>query len=359
MPALSRRTRLYWSLQLGGWIAFGALGVAMYSIFGRFMWLAVRLEACVVLTMLALSHALREYVRRHAWVTLPADKLLPRLLGALGVVSVVSQLIIATLVVYVVRPPAAVGGPAPWYQYIGYGLQIFVVMLIWSGLYFGVHYLDRYKQVEIDKLKLAVAVRDAEMRTLKAQINPHFMFNGLNNIRALVTEDPSRARQMITHLSDLLRYSIQLNSTEQVPLARELEIVEHYLELEAVQLEERLAYSLDVEPAALDVLIPPMTLQLLVENSIKHGIAPRPEGGQITLTARCDEAQEALYVTVSNTGTYETDSTHEGVGLRNARERLHLLFGPKAVLAIDNDSVTPNTVTACLRLPLIPQPHPA
>ena len=178
------------------------------------------------------------------------------------------------------------------------------------------------------------------------------MFNCLNNIRALVMEDPARARDMITHLSDLLRYSIQLNSAERVPLSRELEIVRHYLELEAMQLEERLSYVLDVDPAALPVLVPPMTLQLLVENAIKHGIAPRPEGGSIQLTAQPDAATGQLHIVVRNTGHYQLKPGHEGVGLRNARERLALLFGAAATLHIGNDETTAGTVVAQVRVPV-------
>jgi two-component system LytT family sensor kinase len=150
----------------------------------------------------------------------------------------------------------------------------------------------------------------------------------------------------------LLRYSIQLNSAEWVPLRRELEIVRHYLELEAMQLEERLTYSLDVDPAALTVLIPPMTLQLLVENAIKHGIAPRPEGGTIQLTAQPDAATGQLHIMVRNTGRYQPQPGHEGVGLRNAQERLALLFGKAATLTISNDPTTPDTVVAQLQLPV-------
>jgi len=307
-------------------------------------------EATIVVTMLASSHLLRLYIRRHQWVRLPVLQMLPRVLLADAVVAFLSQVVIFMLLVYVIR--LYTGENYGLKQFGGYVLNTYFVLLLWSAFYFSLHYLDNYKQAEIDKWKLSAAVREAEMRTLKAQINPHFMFNGLNNIRALVTEDPARARDMITHLSDLLRYSIQLNSAEQVPLARELEIVRHYLELEAVQLEERLTYAIDADPAALDVLLPPMTLQLLVENGIKHGIAPHPDGGRISLHARLAPAGDQLLVTVTNTGHYAPTAGYEGVGLRNAQERLHLLFGPQAGLTVNNSPTHPATVVAELRLPV-------
>ncbi|SHI95503.1 Histidine kinase [Hymenobacter daecheongensis DSM 21074] len=354
MFAASPRTRLYWTLQLIGWPLYGVAGAVLIALFAARVGMKMReiiiVEATIAVTMLVFSHLLRLYIRHHAWVRLSVGQMLPRVLLANAVVSVLSQVAILVLLVYVIR--LYTGSQYSWQQFGGYVLNTYFVLLLWSAFYFGLHYLDSYKQAEIDKWKLSAAVREAEMRTLKAQINPHFMFNGLNNIRALVTEDPARARDMITHLSDLLRYSIQLNSAEQVPLSRELEIVTHYLALEAVQLEERLTYTIDAEPAALPVLIPPMTLQLLVENGIKHGIAPRPAGGHIHLTARLGAAPDQLLITVTNTGHYAPTAGYEGVGLRNAQERLHLLFGPKARLTVGNSATVPATVVAELELPV-------
>jgi two-component system LytT family sensor kinase len=363
MASLTARPRLYWTLQLVSWTLYGLFGGLLVVIFGRFSPYIIPIEIWVTATLIGLSHLLRLYVRRHGWVQLPMLALLPRLVVAHLLIAVVSQLIIGglTVLMFMVVPLPAGMHTVPWLQYVGYALNVFFVMWLWSTIYFGLHYLDGYKQADIDKWKLAAAVQEAEMRGLKAQINPHFMFNGLNNIRALVLENPARARDMITHLSDLLRYSIQLNSTEKVPLARELEIVRHYLELEALQLEERLRYTLAVDPAAEEVLIPPMTLQLLVENAIKHGIAPRPGGGEIHLSAQLDGAARQLLVTVRNTGRYQPAPEHEGVGLRNARERLHLLFGPAAGLRLANDEQQADIVVAELRLPAthLTMPRPA
>ncbi|WBO85311.1 sensor histidine kinase [Hymenobacter yonginensis] len=343
-------SRLYWRLQLLGWSLYFVFNVVLFSVFGRFSGELVLITTAIVLPVMGLSHALRYHIRANGWELLPPLPLLGRLLVTNALLSVLSQVIIWALLIWVVKPSAD-GRPHGWAQFMGYSLNVNFMLWLWAGFYFGWHFFHRYKQAEVDKWRLAAAVREAEMRTLKAQINPHFLFNGLNNIRALVMEDPTRARTMMTHLSDLLRYSIQLSAAEQVPLGRELEIVEHYLQLEALQLEERLTYTLDVDPAAEQVLIPPMTLQLLVENAIKHGLAPRPEGGSIQLTAQLDGAGQ-LHVSIRNTGRYQPQPGHEGVGVRNARERLALLFGPAAHLDIDNHPTEPDTVVAHLRLPV-------
>jgi len=362
MPHSSARPRLYWILQVGGWGAYGLLGGVLAVVFGKYKPLIIPIEIIVAGSMLLGSHLLRLYLRYRGWTRLPLATLLPRLLLGNLLVSVGSMAltgVLVTLLYWLVEPASKGGQGFPWLQYVGYTANSFFSMLLWSAAYFSLHYFDSYKQSEIDKWKLTAAVRDAEMRTLKAQINPHFLFNGLNNIRALVLENPTRAREMMTHLSDLLRYSLQLNSREQVPLARELEIVVHYLTLEALQLEERLHYSLDVAPATLDVLLPPMTLQLLVENAIKHGIAPRPGGGGIHISAQLETPGQVL-ITVRNPGRYQPDASapgHTGVGLPNAHERLQLLFGPRASLRIGSDTHQADTVTAELRLPLVAGPE--
>jgi hypothetical protein len=353
MPPPSR-TRLYWKLQLIGWLLYGVFGGVVAGLFGRFSPSLVAIELIVAGTLLASSHLFRLYIRRHGWVRLPLAALLPRLLLAHLVVAVVSISVIAGLTVlfFVLTRQLDSGKGFPWVQYVGYALNIFFVLWGWSAVYFGLHYFDNHRQAEVDKWKLAAAAREAEMRTLQAQLNPHFLFNGLNNIRALVMEDPARARAMMTHLAELLRYSMQRNGAEQVPLATELDIVDNYLQLEAMQLEERLHYTVTVAPETHAVQLPPMTLQLLVENAIKHGLAPRPAGGSLSLSAQLDAAGTGLCVAVRNTGTFQPQPGHPGLGLRNVQERLKLLFGPAAHFTIGPDPLLADTVLAELRLPI-------
>lgn len=361
MLPLTARTRLYWKLQIGGWVLYGIFGGVVASLFSRFSPSLAAIEVIVAATLLLASHLFRLYIRRHAWVRLPLGALLPRLLLAHVLLAVVSIVVIGALTVllFVLVGERSGSKGFPWVQYVGYALNIFFVFWGWSAVYFGLHYFDNYRQAEVDKWKLTAAAREAEMRTLQAQLNPHFLFNGLNNIRALVMEDPARARAMMTHLAELLRYSMQRNGAEQVPLATELDIVDNYLQLEAMQLEERLHYTVAVAPEALPVLLPPMTLQLLVENAIKHGLAPRPAGGQLSLSAQLDAAGTGLCVTVRNTGSFRPQPGHPGLGLRNVRERLGLLFGPAAHFAIGPDPLLADTVLAELHLPIkyLKTPH--
>ena len=155
----------------------------------------------------------------------------------------------------------------------------------WLVIYFSVHGRRRREALQ---LELAVVSRDAQLRSLRAQINPHFLFNSLNSLRHLILADPQRAVTMVTGLADLLRYSLASDRSDMVPLGDELAIVDEYLGLEQVRLEERLRVERAIEPAALPARVPPMLVQSLVDNAIKHGIATLPQGGLVRLSARID-----------------------------------------------------------------------
>ncbi|GAB3825337.1 hypothetical protein GCM10028895_34830 [Pontibacter rugosus] len=232
--------------------------------------------------------------------------------------------------------------------YWGYVFYCYIILLLWASLYVSVSLFRQRQQQAIDRWKLEASLKETELQALRTQINPHFMFNSLNNIRSLVCEDPEKARQMITNLSELLRYGLQYTQQERVPLARELEVVESYLLLESVQLEERLVYTFEVDEEVLQVEVPPMSVQLLVENAIKHGISRLPQGGTIYIKAHVQEGQ--LQIEVVNTGQLAAEPKPDtGIGLNNASERLRLLFGRSTLQLLNK---TPDTVSASFAVPL-------
>jgi LytS/YehU family sensor histidine kinase len=225
----------------------------------------------------------------------------------------------------------------------------------WHCLYFFYHLYGRLNRSEIERLRLVSSVKEAELRALKAQVNPHFIFNSLNSLRALIDEDPARARQSVTQLANLLRYSLQSGQLETVPFEDELRVVNDYLALEQVRHEERLQLRFDIAPDTLALPVPPMLLQTLVENAVKYGISTRAEGGEIAVIARCENG--ALRLRVTNPGELSAAlgkklSGSTGVGLRNAAERLRLLFGAGATLQLRAE--TPALVVAEAVLPLAP-----
>jgi LytS/YehU family sensor histidine kinase len=211
-------------------------------------------------------------------------------------------------------------------------------MLLWTLIYFAVHYFENYKQVQIESLIWEAAVKDFELKTLKSQLNPHFMFNALNSIRALIDLDPKNAQTAVTKLSNILRYSLKMERIETVSLGEEMQAVTDYLALESVRFEERLRYKIEIDPKTIGIEIPPMMIQTLVENGIKHGISKITTGGCINV--KTELIGSSLHVLIRNSGQINNGAilNASGFGISNTKHRLHLLYGEKASFSINNES---------------------
>ena len=326
------KERLYVICQTAGWGLFLMFQVVFSLLFpnredhhdpGD----TIALLAMMIALGLLLTHYMRPLMTRWGWKQLGWRALVPRVLGTAAVLSFLWSALSFGLAY----------GPMhiPWTSKYSPALIFFIVwinlatlLIGWLCIYFFYHLFDRFNRSEIERLSLATSVKEAELRALKSQINPHFIFNSLNSLRGLIDENPDRARQAVTQLANLLRYSLQSGHLETVPFEDELRTVNDYLALEQVRHEERLRVRLDVAPGALNCPVPPMLLQTLVENAVKYGIAPLREGGEIAVIARCE--RENLRIQVTNPGTLAANGGSTGVGLRNAGERLRLLFGAHA-----------------------------
>jgi LytS/YehU family sensor histidine kinase len=206
----------------------------------------------------------------------------------------------------------------------------------WVLLYFVFHFLDNYNTT----LRYEAKINEIRLNHLKSQLNPHFIFNALNSVRALVDEDPVKAKSAITQISNMLRFSLMLDKKQVIDLADELATVKDYLALESIRFEERLQVEYQIEEAAYSYKIPPMMLQTIVENAIKHGISNLVKGGLIEIKCR-EGLEDELYIQVKNSGHYEAKSAsrrkeEEGHGIDNTQQRLTLLYGDKASFRIFN-----------------------
>ena len=196
------------------------------------------------------------------------------------------------------------------------------------------------------ELKLSAVRNEAELRIIRANLNPHFLFNSLNSIKSLISENPKKAQEAVISLSDILRTSLRLTRNERVPLREELSVIRSYLELQKIRHEQRLECSLDVDPLSLDYMIPPMIFHQLVENAVKHGVESSPESTPIRI--RCDVEGSGLLLSVENTG--QLDLGHEsGLGLHSIKGELTALYGERAVFSL-RQSLN-HSVIAEIRLP--------
>jgi len=189
----------------------------------------------------------------------------------------------------------------------------------------------RTKQLEEERVRKLAA--EARLSSLESRIHPHFLFNTLNSIASLIPEDPQKAEGLVGKLAALLRFSLDANQTSLVPLRQEIKTVRDYLDIEKARFQDRLRYSIDV-PAALEAVeIPPLSLQSLVENSVKHAVAPRREGGEIRIAAAASDGHVTLEVADDGPG-FSLETIPPGHGLDNLVARLAALFGPAARLEV-------------------------
>ena len=350
--------RAYWIFQLTGWGAYTLSryigGVTVINL----PWARFGLEMLFVDALgLGLSHWLRYYVRRHNWRTLRIRKLVWRILIA----SLICGIPLGVLTQY--TDLSLLMSPDELLEGLGSALRLRLalpvaialeivnwafVFVIWLMIYFIAIAVREYRSAQLKQSELARALHVAELRLLKSQLNPHFLFNALNTVRSLIADNPARAQSAVTRLANTLRYTLSSRHNELVTLSQELDIVADYLELESMRFEDRLRIEQHVPADAAGVLIPVMLLQTLVENAIKHGIAELPSGGLLQISAVLQK--DMLVLEVENPRPIAPiRASHEGVGLRNAHDRLRLLYGDRA--SLDLDLSKPGLATARLRIP--------
>lgn len=214
---------------------------------------------------------------------------------------------------------------------------IFIVDFHWSvitycaalGAIFGTRYYGKYRQGELVAARLEARLAQSQLRALQMQLHPHFLFNTHNAIAALIYQDPEKAERMLGNLSDLLRFSLDHLNVEKIPLKQELDFLKKYLAIEQTRFQDRLRVVFDIAPETLTAIVPNMILQPLVENAIKHGIAPLKRGGTITICATQDEQKLNLRIADDGAGLAAGEASHiiEGVGLSNTKARLAYLYG--------------------------------
>lgn len=211
-----------------------------------------------------------------------------------------------------------------------------IIYTIWLILYMFYQVVQKQRSKIIQELKLTALQNEIELTNLKAQLNPHFMFNSMNSIRALIDENPQKAKTAVTKLSGLLRHSLQYNKRNFVHFSDEVELVNDYLFLEKMRFEERLEFSFNIAPATLNINFPPFMLQTIVENAIKHGISSLPEGGRVEIVTR--NKGRFHEIEVINSGRIVPQAPDMGIGLSNTLKRLRILYGDEASFDLNEEN---------------------
>lgn len=331
------KPRLYWTLQFGGWALYAIVQI-VGSVFAsdgqgvstpRVIYFIYEAGFCLLLT-----HLFRNLINRWHWLNAGMPVLIPR---------VIISVFVLGLLMYFLRMPISI--PLGLFNrqvalnlnnIFGLTVVYAFIFFLWCVLYFVYNYFERYNT----SLKLEASIKEIELNNLKSQLNPHFIFNALNSIRALVDENPAKSKLAINQLSNILRNSLTSDKRGLTKFEDELKIVKDYLGLESIRFEERLKTEFSIDPQSRDFLVPPLMIQTLVENGIKHGIARLTAGGIIQM--KTSVINDRLCIQIRNSGHYVngTKQSSPGLGLDNTRQRLKLIYGGNASFRIltENDT---------------------
>jgi two-component system LytT family sensor kinase len=337
----------YWACQAGGWTGIWIITLLHLLTEPEHNYKSISSLHSVVLflSLAAFSHFYRLFIKMNHWCALKWRRLLPRAIAGALVIAIAHALIVsmifsgdlARITVREIFPLAHVAL---------FALGNLVLISVWSAVYFGYHFQVDFQKMQVNQLQLQVALREAEHRALSAQVNPHFLFNSLNTVRALIDENPDKAREAITQLARVFRASLNTSRKDLITLREEMDTVRSYLSLEKARFEDRLIIRDDVPDDVLESRLPPFLLQTLIENAIKYGIGNK-RSSEISYRAFLNA--NGLNLQVTNPGkllplpqsTSSPRNATTGLGLENSRLRLQLLFGAHGFLHLTSlsDSV--------------------
>ena len=328
------KKKLYWFSQLIGWLLYVVVVGVLNKLNGSDLTAPLLYNLLSIFILgIFISHLYRSVILRLNWMRFNIPRLIPRgVLGAMvfGVIFYFLQYLVSEILI---------AGGTFEFDFIK-ALPVIInwtlLCVLWSALYFLFHFIDNYKKEEIKNLKWEAAKNEMELNKLKSQLNPHFIFNSMNSIRALINEDPKLAKDAITQLSNVLRNSLMIGRKKVISLNEEMKLVDDYLSLEKTRFEERLNIVRNISDETLNFQVPPLMVQTLVENGIKHGTSKLPGGGTIEITSELEN--DRLKITIKNSGKYDqVTESDSGFGIINTVQRLQLLYGNEASFNITNE----------------------
>jgi two-component system LytT family sensor kinase len=329
------RNLLFWSLHVLGWSAYGIAQYLGAMVYGKPV-AYVQYIAVAAVCGCILSAPLR-YICRWLWTKPPAT------LIAGGIASAYITACLLRVVMnwyyHCCVEPHSDWPMTHWYDYLMGAMSSTYLMLCWIGLYFGAHYYESLQTQRVATLQASSLAQEAQLKMLRYQLNPHFLFNTLNAISTLILDNRnSVANSAVTGLSEFLRYTLDQDPMKKVTLAQEVDALNLYLNIEKMRFGERLKLEYAIDAGASNMLMPSLLLQPLIENAIKYAVSPREQGGKIRIGAHVTGGM--LQLEVADDGPGMVDATRiangRGVGIRNTRERLQVLYGDRGRVSVSN-----------------------
>jgi two-component system, LytTR family, sensor kinase len=327
------RNLLFWSLHVLGWSAFGIaqyLGAILYGkpvSYVQYIAFAATV-GCII------SAPLR-YICRWLWAKPPATMIA----GGFAAAYITACLLRIPMNWFYHRYLEPEWPMVHWYEYLMGAMSSTYLMACWIGLYFGVRYYESLQTQRVATLQASSLAQEAQLKMLRYQLNPHFLFNTLNAISTLILDNRNHvANSAVTGLSEFLRYTLDQDPMKKVTVAQELDALNLYLNIEKMRFGERLKLEYAIDPGASTMLMPSLLLQPLIENAIKYAVSPREQGGKIRIGAHVTGGM--LQLEVADDGPGMIDATRlangRGVGIRNTRERLQVLYDERGRVSVTN-----------------------
>lgn len=323
---------IYWIAQFAGWLAYGAL--LFIAIADRQEGITFEVLVSVpawVILGIVVTHAQRFIFIRQGWLEYKLPQLIPWVILS----STLSAIVIngcLMLIDLLLNFNTSSHEKLTVSNVLLSAISMTILILFWNAIYFTFHFFQQSRGREVSNLELAASNRESELKNLRSQLNPHFLFNSLNSIRALVDIEPAKAKKSITTLSNLLRQSLLMGKENMVSVEQELDIVRNYLDLEKIRFEERLTVEWEIDDSLLSKEIPPFAVQMMAENAIKHGISNRKEGGVVVVSVL--RLNDGFTLQIRNSGELG-NAIDLGVGVQNIKQRLKLQFGNDAIFHLE------------------------
>jgi len=334
--SISSKTTIYWITQILGWslLYLLVLGVnyVANTVIANTSFFIYAMEGLIF--SIAATHSIRHVIIKKDWLNLT-------------IVSIIWKSLIITTILSILFESfefiTTQFFPKDYYtdlemndvslsKTLGSILGNIILFSIWLSFYYSYLFIEKSRTQELQNLQFTASKNEIELKNLREQINTHFLFNSLNSIKALVEIDKDEAKIAITKLSNLLRKSIQLGRHKIITIKEELDIVESYIDLEKIRFEERIHTTITASQDTYNFLIPPLMIQTLAENAIKHGLSKSIDGGILNIIIK--QAEGKLHISIQNTGNLDKIGESEGIGIYNTKKRLGILFGKKAKFRI-------------------------
>ncbi|WP_084407240.1 sensor histidine kinase [Aestuariibacter salexigens] len=341
------KDRLFWTLHTGGWFGFALIyyiGSFLHDM--RTVWVFVILLNAYAGWLFTIP---LRYVYRWAWNKDFVPSLL--IVGASAYIVALLWTVAKNITLWEIYKHG--WEPEQWFQYFTNTINSLVMIVCWTGLYFGIKNFQMLQKEKQNALTASTMAHQAHLKMLRYQLNPHFLFNTLNAISTLILmKENKTADAMVSRLSDFLRYSLDNDPIKKVPLQQEIKALSLYLEIEKVRFDERLEVKWDISEKCNDALVPSMILQPLIENAIKYAISKLEQGGRICISAKHFGRDLLLEVSDNGPGADIVDgklSRENGVGLPNIQERLQSLYNSNYSFVIEHNK--PTGLKVSIRIP--------